>query len=173
MIACCVCVQMHHQEWCLDRKVVNKFRQFAACWICECAPRTRLTHSFHKGIHAWPVKPKSKTMKGPICIQITTHSIGVECNEEEILQLLWDQLQTCVRRHPAYWFLHDQHVILNRDEGLAQWSAIVMVDLCQGLVVNHRRVEHKLSQRASLDVIVVCLEPSVLRWKASANCTVD
>jgi hypothetical protein len=70
-------------------------------------------------------------MKGPICIQITTHSIGVECNKEEIQQLLWDQLQMRVRQRPAYWFFHDQHVILNRDEGLAQWSAIIMVDLAK------------------------------------------
>ncbi len=83
-------------------------------------------------------------MKGPICIQMTAHSIGVECNKKDIGQLLWNQLQARVRQRSAYWFFHNQHVILNRDEGLAQWSGIFVVDLCQGLIVNQGWVEHEL-----------------------------
>ncbi len=82
-------------------------------------------------------------MKCPVSIQMATYSVGVECNKKDIGQLS-DQLQMCIRQHSAYWFLQYQHVILNRDEGLVQWSAIVVIDLRQSLIVNQGWVEHEL-----------------------------
>ena len=83
-------------------------------------------------------------MKGWVCIQMPANGIGMEGNEDDIEELRWNQLQTCIRRCSAYWFLQYQHVVLNRDEGLAQWAAIIVIDLCQSLIVNHQWVEDEL-----------------------------
>ena len=80
-------------------------------------------------------------MECPVCIQMTTHCVGVECNKEDIKQLSWDQLQMHVRRRPAYRLLQYQHVILDRDQGLAQRSAVVVVDFRERLVADEGRVE--------------------------------
>ena len=69
-------------------------------------------------------------MKGPTCVQVATHIISVECNKNNIHQLLWYQLQACIGQRPSYWFLHDEHIILHIDKGLTQWSRIVVIDLC-------------------------------------------
>ncbi len=58
-----------------------------------------------------------------------TNGVGMEGNIDDIDELSGNQLQTCKRRRSADGFAYDEHIVLDRDEGVAQRCTIIMIDL--------------------------------------------
>ncbi len=81
-------------------------------------------------------------MQHPVCVEMPTDWIRVEGNEHDVIQLAWNQGQARIRIAAANRLAKDEHFVLDRDKGLAQWSAEVMIDLGECLSVDEGRVKH-------------------------------
>ncbi len=57
-------------------------------------------------------------MKGRVGVEVSINGIRMKGDEDDNVELRWNQLEACIRRAPVHGFMVDQHTILDHDLGL-------------------------------------------------------
>jgi hypothetical protein len=91
-----VCVEVHYQEWSLDRKIVDKFGRFATVRIGKRTAGAGQAHPFYVVVHARPVIAEALAVKCAVQFEMPHDGICVEGNEKNVIGLLGNQLKARV-----------------------------------------------------------------------------
>jgi hypothetical protein len=81
----------------VDGKVVNQLCRFMVSRIGERATGAGTAHLFDVCEHLGPVISKVQTMQHPVCIQMATYRVGVECYKKYVPQVRGYNLKSGVR----------------------------------------------------------------------------
>ncbi len=74
-----------------------------------------MAHLFDVGIHVGPVVLQAEMVQGAICIQVTADRVGVEHDEEDIVQFVQDNLQMYIKRAAMNRFLEYKHIVFDHN----------------------------------------------------------
>ncbi len=92
-----VTIYKENSEGHVNGKVVNQLQRFMVSQIGQSATRAGATHLLDVSEHLGPVISKMQTMQRPVCIQMATNWVGVECYKKYVLQVGGYNLKSGVR----------------------------------------------------------------------------
>jgi hypothetical protein len=92
-----VTINKENSEEGVNGKVVNQLRRFMVSCIGERATGAGTAHLFDVCEHLGPVISKVQTMQHPVCIQMATYRVGVECYKKYVTQVRGYDLKSGVR----------------------------------------------------------------------------
>jgi hypothetical protein len=81
----------------VDGKAVNQLRRFMVSCIGERATGAGTAHLLDVCEHLGPVISKAQTMQHPVCIQMASDRVGVECYKKYVPQVRGYDLKSGVR----------------------------------------------------------------------------
>ena len=92
-----VTIDKENSEEGVDGKVVNQLCRFLVNCIGERATGAGTAHLLDVCDHLGPVISKAQTMQHPVCIQMATNWVGVECYKQYVPQVRGYDLKSGVR----------------------------------------------------------------------------
>ncbi len=110
-------------------------------------------------------------MQGAISVQVTANWVGMKGNKEDVIKLLWDKLQPCVRPFACDRFTVDQKSILYHNQQFPERRMIVVVDVVQRVVRQCGWVCNDLPYSLQILVGIIGLDPTLAGRQADANRT--
>jgi hypothetical protein len=90
----------------------------------------------------------------------------MKSDEKDVAQLRGNDLEARIRRATTNRFPKDQHLSLNNDMRLTQWLTVDVMDFLESGFAYFSRVQDKLTDDCADGVVVVCCNPTRLRWEA-------
>jgi hypothetical protein len=81
----------------VDGKAVNQLRRFMVSCNGEIETGAGTAHLLDVCEHLGPVISKAQTMQHPVCIQMASDWVGVECYEKYVLQVRGYDLKSGLR----------------------------------------------------------------------------
>jgi hypothetical protein len=92
-----VTIHEENSEEGADGKVINQLHRFMVSCIGERATGAGTAHLLDVCDHLGPVISKAQTMQHPVCIQMATYRVGVECYKKYVPQVRGYNLKSGVR----------------------------------------------------------------------------
>ena len=142
-------------------ELIEEPRGLPFCAVCEGATWALTAHFLDISVHPRPVKPELNAVECTVDIEVSANRIGVECDEDNVAQTFWDDLQFDVSCFSVDVFFEYYHVFLNYQLRLSKGVAVHEVDFTQRVFQDPARVKYELFQKSRLFVDFVFALPRV------------